>query len=119
MLNKKLTLIEIFSHLTEDIKEQLHVEIDPSKMTEEESQFYYFNLHDYDQNNKLDGLEVLLALQHDVPNQASASTTSTTPAPREVDDIMNNYDLNDDGYIEYDEFLYGRKKEMEKYGTHN
>lgn len=33
-------------------------------MTEEELQFYYFKLHDFDQNNMLDGLEIIKAIKH-------------------------------------------------------
>ena len=34
-------------------------------MTEEERDFHYFRLHDFDQNNLLDGLEVFKALVHE------------------------------------------------------
>lgn len=33
-------------------------------MTPEEQNFYYFKLHDYDNNNKLDGLELVSAFAH-------------------------------------------------------
>ena len=33
-------------------------------MTEEERDFHYFRLHDFDKNDLLDGLEVLKALSH-------------------------------------------------------
>jgi hypothetical protein len=32
--------------------------------TEEEMQFHYFKSHDYDNNNKLDGIELISALTH-------------------------------------------------------
>jgi hypothetical protein len=34
------------------------------QMTQEEQNFYYFKLHDYDNNNKLDGLELVSAFAH-------------------------------------------------------
>ena len=34
------------------------------QMTPEEQNFYYFKLHDYDNNNKLDGLELVSAFAH-------------------------------------------------------
>lgn len=37
---------------------------DLSKMTEEELQFHYFKLHDNDDNNRLDGLELVKSLIH-------------------------------------------------------
>ena len=33
-------------------------------MTEEERDYHYFRIHDYDNNNFLDGLEVLKAVNH-------------------------------------------------------
>ena len=32
---------------------------DTAQMTPEELQFYYFKQHDYDNNNKLDGIELI------------------------------------------------------------
>ena len=34
------------------------------QMTPEEQNFYYFKLHDYDNNNMLDGLELVNAFAH-------------------------------------------------------
>jgi len=34
------------------------------KLSEEELQFQYFKVHDYDNNNKLDGVEIISALTH-------------------------------------------------------
>lgn len=33
-------------------------------MSEQELQFYYFKLHDYNNDNKLDGLELTKAITH-------------------------------------------------------
>jgi hypothetical protein len=38
------------------------------QMTNEEQNFYYFKLHDYDNNNKLDGLELVSAFAHNEGN---------------------------------------------------
>lgn len=54
-------------HDREHIKEHLHGvlgEPDLSKMTEEELQFHYFKMHDNDNNNKLDGSELIKSLIH-------------------------------------------------------
>lgn len=37
---------------------------DLSKMTDEELEIYYFQVHDTDKNSKLDGLEMLQAIFH-------------------------------------------------------
>lgn len=54
-------------HDREHIKEHLHGVIqdpDLSKMSEEELQFHYFKMHDNDNNNKLDGTELIKSLIH-------------------------------------------------------
>lgn len=86
-------------------------------MTPEEQNFYYFKLHDTNNDNRLDGLEVVAAFNH--VHQEENSNNSTDPnahAPahedrmsdeeliRLVDDILKEEDLDHDGFISYDEF---------------
>lgn len=52
-------IIKLQEHLEEVVKEP-----DLSNMTDEQLEFYYFQFHDVDKNNKLDGLEILQALFH-------------------------------------------------------
>ncbi|OQR67204.1 multiple coagulation factor deficiency protein 2-like [Tropilaelaps mercedesae] len=51
-------------HIQEHLQEILGDGQDLSKMTEEELQFHYFKLHDNDDNNRLDGLELVKSLIH-------------------------------------------------------
>lgn len=44
--------------------EEIISEPDISKMTDDELEFYFFQLHDTDKNLKLDGLEILQAIIH-------------------------------------------------------
>lgn len=39
-------------------------------MSDDELEFHYFKLHDFDNNTKLDGLEILNAIQHTAHNSA-------------------------------------------------
>ena len=50
----------VFRH----IAEHMEVPIDTSKMTDQELQFHYFKMHDADNNNKLDGCELIKSLIH-------------------------------------------------------
>ena len=50
------------SHIQEHLRDLANVSIED--MSEEELQFHYFKLHDYDNNNYLDGLELVAALTH-------------------------------------------------------
>jgi Ca2+-binding EF-hand superfamily protein len=89
-------------------------------MTPEEQNFYYFKLHDTNNDNLLDGLEVVAAFDH-VHQEENANGTETTttvpgePAPhaerladeeliRLVDDILKEEDADHDGFISYEEF---------------
>ena len=39
--------------------------IDPTaKLSDQELNFHYFKVHDYDKNNQLDGIELIAALTH-------------------------------------------------------
>lgn len=57
-----LLLFDSFRH----ILEHLNGVIDKPEveMSDEELQFHYFKLHDYDQNTKLDGIEIIDAMTH-------------------------------------------------------
>lgn len=46
------------------IQEHMEVPMDTSKMSEQELQFHYFKMHDADNNNKLDGCELIKSLIH-------------------------------------------------------
>ena len=50
----------IFSH----IGEHMGLPVDTSRMSEQELQFHYFKMHDADNNNKLDGCELVKSLIH-------------------------------------------------------
>jgi hypothetical protein len=53
-----------FRHIAEDLT-GMHVHHkDVGEMTEEEKSFYYFKIHDSDNNDNLDGLEMLKAAIH-------------------------------------------------------
>ncbi|XP_076238545.1 uncharacterized protein LOC143181807 isoform X2 [Calliopsis andreniformis] len=52
------------AHEKAHIAEHMEVPIDTSKMTDQELQFHYFKMHDADNNNKLDGCELIKSLIH-------------------------------------------------------
>ena len=54
--------IDFFRHIKEHLKDV--VEKPKEDMTDEELEFHYFKLHDYDSNNKLDGTEITKAITH-------------------------------------------------------
>jgi len=54
-------------HLREELGE-IFTEEHMAKMSSEEIEFHYFKVHDFDDNNKLDGLEMLNAITHILPH---------------------------------------------------
>ncbi|KFM65158.1 Multiple coagulation factor deficiency protein 2-like protein, partial [Stegodyphus mimosarum] len=74
-----------------------------------EMDFRYFAAHDYDSNKKLDGLELFAALGHDSKHENEThSETHHTPSEdieKQVDDIFQDHDGNNDGFLDYKEFL--------------
>lgn len=56
-------LVHDTAHIQEHLEEVIE-QPDLSKMTDEELDFYYFQVHDSDKNSKLDGLEILQAIMH-------------------------------------------------------
>lgn len=110
-------------HNSEHIKEHLKDVVDkPEKeMTDDELEFHYFKLHDYDGNNKLDGVEVTKAITHFHDDEEVAAGEHKTPPKVYTDEeliniidmVMKEDDLNDDGYIEYFEFVTAQRKAKE------
>ncbi|XP_074652976.1 multiple coagulation factor deficiency protein 2 homolog isoform X2 [Tubulanus polymorphus] len=89
-------------HDKEHIKDHLDgvVKKDPAEMTNEELEFHYFKLHDYDNDNKLDGLEIVKAITH------YSNDTSDDELTKTVDEILGRGDRDDDGFIIYAEYKH-------------
>lgn len=102
------------------IKEHMEVPIDTSNMSEQELQFHYFKMHDADNNNKLDGCELIKSLihwheqGHADPNQAVPQEKGKVFKDDElvalIDPILSMDDSNGDGFIDYPEFVRAQQK---------
>ena len=87
--------------------------------TEEATQFHYFKLHDTDNNNKLDGLELYAAIDHFSEHQDNVEKPIVLEHPQivlVVDRVLEEDDLNEDGFIDYFEFIKAQEnmKKMEE-----
>ncbi|VVC99455.1 unnamed protein product [Leptidea sinapis] len=109
------------------IQEHMDVPIDTSKMTDQELQFHYFKMHDADNNNKLDGCELIKSLIHwheqghtDAPQQGQPPVGEKIFKDEElinlIDPILNMDDHNRDGYIDYPEFVRAQQKNQKQEG---
>ncbi|XP_055523818.1 uncharacterized protein LOC129717731 isoform X4 [Wyeomyia smithii] len=91
------------------IAEHMEVPIDTSKMSEQELQFHYFKMHDADNNNKLDGCELIKSLIHWHDDKTGKKpATGHVYSDQELEDIitsaLNLMDANGDGFIDYIEY---------------
>ena len=79
-------------------------------MNDEDLQFHYFKLHDYDHNNKLDGIELMNAMTHYHDEEGDNKVQYTDEQMSGmIDQILQEDDLNNDGYIDYPEFVTSQK----------
>lgn len=104
----------------------MDVPIDTSKMSEQELQFHYFKMHDSDNNNKLDGCELIKSLihWHDTKedgddHHAEPSTPDSHPQDDEtlqslIDPILELMDKDQDGFISYAEYRQAEASESAK-----
>ncbi|XP_078356116.1 multiple coagulation factor deficiency protein 2 homolog [Oculina patagonica] len=101
-------------HIKEHLKEEINLKEDED-MSDEDLQFHYFRLHDYDNNRKLDGLELMHAISH-YQNETGVTdkeSTSEEANAKVVDEILSMDDLDSDGYIDYPEYVDAQKKRDE------
>ncbi|XP_076247149.1 multiple coagulation factor deficiency protein 2 homolog isoform X2 [Calliopsis andreniformis] len=122
------TLSTFFPHTVKHLKEDMGSmadHLDFSNMTKEEIEFHYFKVHDVDNNDKLDGLEILNAIQHtfhetEVSDGEHKSKTERIKHVTYEDDFpwiielidkaLEEDDLDNDGYLEYTEYVLGRQR---------
>ncbi|XP_055587498.1 uncharacterized protein LOC129739953 isoform X5 [Uranotaenia lowii] len=111
-------------HEKQHIAEHMDVPIDTSKMSEQELQFHYFKMHDSDNNNKLDGCELIKSLIHWHDDDVKVDQ-SGRPLPEKqifsdedlagiVDMVMSQMDTNGDGYVNYAEYKRSGVEENRK-----
>ncbi|XP_034943458.1 multiple coagulation factor deficiency protein 2 homolog [Chelonus insularis] len=102
-------LLHDTAHLAEDMN-NLGEHLDLSKMSEEELDFYYFKSHDVDNNTKLDGLEMLYAIQHTFHEDDIHETDDSIPLIVDlIDRVLEEDDLDNDGYLGYAEYVLSRQ----------
>ncbi|XP_014476295.1 PREDICTED: multiple coagulation factor deficiency protein 2 homolog isoform X2 [Dinoponera quadriceps] len=116
-LTQDSDLLHDATHLKEDMG-PLGDQLDFSKMTEQEIEFHYFKVHDVDNNTKLDGLEILHAIQHTFHENRLAENDDFNEDMQDlpwivelIDRVLEEDDVNNDGYLEYVEYVMGRQRD--------
>ena len=75
-----------------------------SKMSQSELAIHHFRQFDLDSNGRVDGLEVLKKIQKDAREDGHEEIKLSDTLVNIVDNAMDQYDDNRDGYIYYAEF---------------
>ena len=94
-------------HLKQHNKDEF---IDFSKMSQGEIAMHHFRQFDLDNNGRVDGLEVLKKIQKDAREDGNKNLEISDTLINIVDNAMDQYDENSDGYIYYAEFYKVFKK---------
>ncbi|XP_070576806.1 multiple coagulation factor deficiency protein 2 homolog [Ptychodera flava] len=104
-------------HVKEHLKD-VAGEIDENEMTDEELEFHYFKMHDFDNNTKLDGLEMLAALTHMMEHDLSMDDKLSEEIQSRIgyyseiiDKVLEEDDFNNDGYLTYLEYVVARRRD--------
>ena len=81
-------------------------------LKDDEMLFHFFKEHDTDKNNKLDGLELAHALTHYDAKEGDENRTPVDDPEmlKLVDQVLNEQDKDNDGFIDYMEYTlsYGK-----------
>ncbi|XP_071041278.1 multiple coagulation factor deficiency protein 2 homolog [Parasteatoda tepidariorum] len=127
-----------YEHIKEDLQEFYNKDF-AGELDELEMEIYYFQLHDLNGDKKLDGLELLAAMNHIMDRTQAAHESFSKedlekhPNVRQslqtwwndkfeedskyIDEILKEEDQDQDGFLTYLEFAIGRQKERQKIGT--
>ncbi|XP_058826083.1 multiple coagulation factor deficiency protein 2 homolog [Topomyia yanbarensis] len=99
------------NHIQQDLKHLSIGEDELAKMSEEEKNFYFFKLHDSDNNDHLDGLEILHAATHHADGHVHKLDREDEPDSTEnsvidvIDDFLAYADLDRNGLLTYPEYM--------------
>ncbi|XP_035457562.2 multiple coagulation factor deficiency protein 2 homolog isoform X3 [Spodoptera frugiperda] len=101
------------------IQEHMEVPIDTSKMSEQELQFHYFKMHDADNNNKLDGCELIKSLIHwHVFEKKDKLGLPDKELENMVDNTLKAMDVDNDGYVTWTEYRTRIEEHNRIHGEH-
>ncbi len=116
-----------YSHIEEHLLEKANIDLEDA--SNKELGFFFFTEHDYNNDNKLDGLELFKAVTHYMepytistkkkrelgsPEKIAAHVKEAThnrndDTAEELDKVLIKVDLNQDGYLTYPEYVAALK----------
>ncbi|XP_014259427.1 multiple coagulation factor deficiency protein 2 homolog [Cimex lectularius] len=125
-LTQDSQLLHDVEHIQDDLNNVISEEY-LKKMTPEELEFHYFKIHDFDNNTKLDGLEILQAIRHTFEHLKLGNNLEEQSENKKlnietdfgyvvemIDQVLAEDDVDKDGYLSYMEYVIGRQKDQSK-----
>ncbi|XP_075122672.1 multiple coagulation factor deficiency protein 2 homolog [Leptodactylus fuscus] len=106
------SIITDHHHLEEDLKHELG-DIDLEKASDDELEFYYFTMHDFDHNKLLDGLEIMAALEESLDEHIGDVFTRAEKLKYYIemtDEVLEEDDLDKDGFLSFVEYMHSQKR---------
>lgn len=106
-----MKLVKDAQHIKEHLKDEYGFTDEQADkyLKQYDAQTQFFLMHDYDNNTKLDGLELLKSMTHhhedDEEGVEHENTDQTDTLVEFVDMVMRDQDVNDDGFIDYPEYI--------------
>ena len=114
-LKDRYNFVKDSDHIREHLKSQYGFDDKQANeyLKEHDTQTQFFVMHDYDKNTKLDGLELLKSMSHvheheeegGNHDEAHTEPDNTETLIEFVDMILKDQDFNNDGYIDYPEYV--------------
>ncbi|KFD53223.1 hypothetical protein M514_05933 [Trichuris suis] len=95
-------------HVKEHLKGRLNVD---EGMSADSVKFHYFRMYDVNKDARLDGTEIIKAVTHthaDAAHPPPNTQFSDEDLERIVDRTLASQDINNDGYIDFAEFIDSR-----------
>ncbi|XP_054707097.1 multiple coagulation factor deficiency protein 2 homolog [Uloborus diversus] len=127
---KDREFIRDYEHIREDVQDMYNKDF-AEKLNDIDMEIFYFQLHDLDKDKRLDGLELLGAMNHvmnreqELIDRADLMKSSETRMALQswwnekfeedakfIDQVLKEEDLDQDGFLSYMEFAIGRQREM-------
>ncbi|GIY84197.1 uncharacterized protein CDAR_462391 [Caerostris darwini] len=94
-------IIRDLDHIKQDVQKITKLQ-DSGEISTNEALFYFLRMHDFDDNRKLDGHELLAAMTHALEHRENQKPMDIEEKEVIVDSFFA-YDDNHDGFISYPE----------------
>ncbi|KAG8183064.1 hypothetical protein JTE90_010891 [Oedothorax gibbosus] len=95
-------IIRDLEHIKQDVQKITKLQ-DTGEISTNEALFYFLRMHDFDDNKKLDGHELLAAMSHALEHHSPDDAPMKFDEKMFIVDSFFAYDDNNDGYISYPE----------------